>query len=41
VVEKAAHIYILARLIGTPHLISEENIQAMQYFARHLYGQRG
>ena len=41
VVEKAAHIYILARLIGTPQLISEENIQAMQYFARHLYGQRG
>ena len=40
VVEKAAHIYILAKLIGTPHPISDENIKAMQYFARHLYGQR-
>jgi len=40
VVEKAAHIYILAKSIGTPHLLSEENIKAMQYFARHLYGQR-
>jgi L-fuculose-phosphate aldolase len=40
VVEKAAHIYILAISIGTPHLISEENIKEMQYFARHLYGQR-
>jgi L-fuculose-phosphate aldolase len=40
VVEKAAHVYILARSIGTPHLLTEEQIKAMQYFARHLYGQR-
>jgi L-fuculose-phosphate aldolase len=40
VVEKAAQIYILAKSIGTPHLISEENIKAMQYFARNIYGQR-
>jgi len=40
VVEKAAHIYILAKAIGTPQLISEEDIRAMQYFARHAYGQR-
>jgi L-fuculose-phosphate aldolase len=40
VVEKAAHIYILAKSIGTPHLIAEEHIKSMQYFARHLYGQR-
>ena len=40
VVEKAAHMYILAKLIGTPHVISDENVKAMQYFARNLYGQR-
>ena len=40
VVEKAAHMYILARLIGTPQVISDENVKAMQYFARNLYGQR-
>ena len=39
VVEKAAHIYILALSIGTPHVLAAEQIQAMQYFARHLYGQ--
>jgi L-fuculose-phosphate aldolase len=40
VVEKTAHIYILAKSIGTPRLISEEDIKSMQYFARHLYGQK-
>jgi L-fuculose-phosphate aldolase len=40
VVEKAAHIYILAQSIGTPHLIAEDQIKAMQYFARNIYGQR-
>lgn len=40
VVEKTAHIYIMAKSIGTPHLISEEDIREMQYFARHEYGQR-
>ncbi|MCF7948432.1 MAG: class II aldolase/adducin family protein [Spirochaetia bacterium] len=39
VVEKSAHIYIMARSIGTPHLISDEDIKAMQDFARNKYGQ--
>ena len=39
-VEKTAQIYIMAKSIGTPHLISQEHIEAMQYYARHLYGQR-
>ncbi|MBS1253140.1 MAG: L-fuculose phosphate aldolase [Anaerolineales bacterium] len=40
VVEKTAHIYIMARSIGTPHIIAEDDILAMQHFARHEYGQR-
>ncbi|MEW5961055.1 MAG: class II aldolase/adducin family protein [Chloroflexota bacterium] len=40
VVEKTAHIYLMARSVGTPHLISDEDIEAMQYFARNVYGQR-
>jgi len=40
VVEKTAQIYIMAKSIGTPHLISQEHIEAMQYYARHIYGQR-
>jgi len=40
VVEKTAHIYIMAKSIGTPSLISDEDIKAMQYFARNVYGQR-
>ncbi len=39
VVEKTAHIYILARSIGTPNLISDEDILKMQDFARNFYGQ--
>jgi L-fuculose-phosphate aldolase len=39
VVEKSAQIYILARSIGTPKLISPEDIAAMQDFARNHYGQ--
>ncbi len=39
VVEKTAHIYILAKSIGTPRVIPEEDIKEMQYFARHIYGQ--
>jgi len=39
VVEKSAQIYILARSIGTPKLISEEDILAMQDFAKNHYGQ--
>lgn len=40
VVEKTAHIYIMALSIGTPRLIKDEHIKAMQYYARHIYGQR-
>ncbi len=40
VVEKTAHIYIMAKSIGLPQLISEENIKEMQFFARNVYGQR-
>jgi len=39
VVEKSAQIYIMARSIGTPKLISDEDILAMQDFARNHYGQ--
>jgi len=39
VVEKTAHTYILAKSIGTPQLISDEDIKAMQYFAKNHYGQ--
>lgn len=39
VVEKSAHVYIMARSIGTPHLISDEDIKAMQDFVRTKYGQ--
>jgi L-fuculose-phosphate aldolase len=40
VVEKTAHIYILAKSIGTPNLISMEDIIAMQDYVRNQYGQR-
>ena len=39
VVEKNAQVYILAKTIGTPQVISDEDIKAMQYFAKNLYGQ--
>lgn len=39
VLEKSAQIYILARSIGTPHLIDPEDIKAMQDFAKNHYGQ--
>lgn len=39
-VEKTAHIYIMAKSIGTPHLISQADIKVMQDFARNQYGQR-
>ena len=39
VVEKSARIYYMARAIGTPKLISEDDILAMQDFARNHYGQ--
>lgn len=39
VVEKTAHTYILAKSVGTPQVISDEDIKAMQYFAKNHYGQ--
>jgi len=39
VLEKTAHIYLLARSIGTPHVIDPADIAAMQDFARNHYGQ--
>jgi L-fuculose-phosphate aldolase len=40
VVEKTAHIYIMAKSIGIPNLISAEDIKAMQEYAQNIYGQR-
>ncbi len=40
VVEKSAHIYIMALSIGTPHLISDEDIKVMQDYKKNHYGQR-
>ena len=40
VLEKTAHVYIMARSIGIPNVIPDEHIRAMQYFARNEYGQR-
>ncbi len=40
VVEKTAQVYIMALSIGTPQLISGEDIREMRYFARNMYGQR-
>ena len=39
VLEKSAQIYILARSVGTPHLIDPGDIKAMQDFAKNHYGQ--
>lgn len=39
VVEKTAQIYLLAKSAGTPHLISEADIKAMQEYVKHHYGQ--
>ncbi len=39
VVEKSAQVYVLARSIGKPRLISQEDMLAMQDFARNHYGQ--
>jgi L-fuculose-phosphate aldolase len=39
VVEKAAQVYVMAKSIGTPLLISDEDILAMQDFAKYHYGQ--
>jgi L-fuculose-phosphate aldolase len=39
IVEKTAQIYILAKSIGTPNLISMEDIIAMQEYVKNKYGQ--
>jgi L-fuculose-phosphate aldolase len=39
VVEKSAHIYIMAKILGEPQTISLEDMRAMQAFARDHYGQ--
>ncbi len=41
VLEKTAHIYLLARSIGTPRVIDPRDIALMQEFMRNDYGQRG
>ncbi len=40
VVEKTAHIYILAKSIGVPNLISMGDIKTMQDYAKNKYGQK-
>jgi hypothetical protein len=40
VVEKTAQVYIMAMSIGSPQLISEEDISEMRIFARNMYGQK-
>ncbi len=39
-VEKTAHMYLLARQIGTPHTLSLAEVEALREFARSSYGQR-
>lgn len=39
VVEKSAHVYILAKILGEPQVISDDDMDAMQDFARNHYGQ--
>lgn len=39
VAEKSAQIYILAKSIGTPHIIPDDDIAAMQDYVRNEYGQ--
>lgn len=41
VLEKTAHIYLLARSIGTPRAIDARDVALMQKFMRNEYGQRG
>lgn len=40
VLEQTAQVYHMAREIGTPELISDDNIKAMQEFVKSKYGQR-
>lgn len=40
IVEKAAHINLMARLLGTPVLLDQEDIDKMRYGYLHRYGQK-
>jgi len=40
VVEKTAHIYILSKSVGKCRIIPEEDIKAMQDFAKNAYGKQ-
>jgi len=40
VLEKSAKIYYMAKAIGTPQIISSQDVLAMQDFAKNYYGQR-
>ncbi|MEG1819241.1 MAG: class II aldolase/adducin family protein [Oscillospiraceae bacterium] len=41
VLEVTAEIYQMIRSMGkTPYILSDENISAMQYFVKNIYGQR-
>ncbi len=40
VLEKNAQIYLFARLLGTPHLFEQKDIDAMQVYAKTMYGQK-
>ncbi|MBT3321877.1 MAG: class II aldolase/adducin family protein [Anaerolineae bacterium] len=41
VVEKSAQTYILAKSIGTPNIIPDADIKAMQDYVQNEYGQKG
>ena len=40
VLEKNAQIYLLAKLLGTPRLFEQKDIDTMQQFARQHYGKK-
>ena len=40
VLEMTAQIYQMARSIGTPKMIAEENIRSMRHFIKYEYGQK-
>ncbi len=40
VLEKNAQIYLFARLLGTPQLFQQKDIDAMQAFAKNMYGKK-
>ena len=40
VLEKACHIYHLARSLGKPRIVSDEHVEIMYDFRNNIYGQR-